>query len=234
MVKTYILACVAVLALVACGDDDPVVPGGGGGGNGSGDSGTNSDGTVSLLPTLNNSTSCNQLVRSTLTGSPCQDNATCGQGARCVLDGDGQGFCRQICFPDQDCDTCSSSEECVDLLGTDGNPLQFDLDSDGSPETAAGACLSREVVGPQGLFDPCGLEQGACAEGLTCLQLEGRPTGTCFEECENVCSPFANATPVCSGSTAGTDVCLFACNTEPCPGDLECVEVANGNSACMR
>lgn len=228
----YLVALLAVLALVACGDDTTTINGGGGGGSGS--DGGNGGGMTEPLPTTGNSTSCNQLVRSANVGLACDSNAACGQGARCVTGQDGASACRQICFPEQECATCSATEECVNLLGSDGQALRFDLDSDGSAETVAGACLSREVVGNQGLFDECGLDQGACADGLACLQLSGRPTGTCFQECDGACNPFSGVTPICSGSTTDSDVCLISCNAEPCPGGLECVEVAMGNMACMR
>ena len=225
------------LAVAACGGDEIVInaPGtGSGSGTGEGTGGGTPEPTP-LLPTTDNSTSCNQLIRTTLVDQACDSNLACGAGGRCVTQSTPEAAaCAQICFPDQGCETCNPDESCVRLLTDNGEPVRFDLDSDGTAETVAGACQTRVVAGPQGAFDPCGLDVGACAEGYTCIQREGRSTGTCFEVCEAACNPFEGELPVCSGTSTGQDVCLFACNDGECPGDLACVEVANGNSACMR
>jgi hypothetical protein len=191
-----------------------------------------------LLPTLNCSTSCDAIVPTTSVGLACESNLACGQGGRCArLNAGGPATCAQVCFPEQGCETCGGEEQCVELLDSAGVPVRFDLDNDGTAETIGGTCQSPDAVtGPQGSYDACGVAEGACDDDLECLRSDARTVGTCYPTCTGACDRVGDRLPVCSGSTAGPDICIIDCTGAPetCPEGLECVAVAMGNSACMR
>lgn len=217
-----------------CGDDVTVidVPGseaGSGGGAG-----------WNPIPTEGGSLSCDAIVASLTAGASCESNETCGQGGRCITTSAGARVCAQVCFPEDSCDTCGEGAQCTRLLDASGQAIRFDLNSDGTPETIAGACQSRAVVGDRGLFETCGAADGACQSGLVCVQATGASAGTCLEACDGACDNFEGVLPACSSSTLDTDVCIIACSTDAdtelpsCPSGLVCTDVAMGNQACLR
>lgn len=183
----------------------------------------------------------------------CNDSQFCGDGGVCVQPiGAVQGQCSQVCFPappdglsglpegwDSSFEGCGNScpegEVCATLLDADGNPRLLDLNVDGRPDVVGGACQSG-AIGEQGAFAACG-DAGVCGEGLSCLTLPGRDTGTCFPVCDGVCQPFQTYPSRCSFTTASDQVCLIACDPSaaaPCPAGLECVETPQGNFTCLR
>lgn len=187
----------------------------------------------------------------------CTDSRLCGDGGVCVQPiGGDLPACSQVCFPEppaasdvpdgfypQGWDTsfggcgnsCPEGQTCATLLDDAGNPRLFDINVDGAPDVVGGACQSG-AVGDRGAFASCG-DDGVCGEGLRCLTLPGRSAGTCFPECDGVCQPFQTYPARCSATTAGSEVCLIACeptSPAPCPVGLECVETAQGNFTCLR
>ena len=232
----WMLALALPLVVAGCGETVKVIQiPGGGTGTGSG------GGAWDPIPTENGSLSCDAIVTSLTAGAPCESNETCGQGGRCITTSAGSRVCAQVCFPEDDsCDTCSATEECTRLLDPSGQVVRFDLNSDGTPETIAGACQSREVVGDRGLFETCSEADGACQSGLVCVQATGASAGTCLQACEGACDNFEGVLPTCSATTLDTDVCIIACSTDAdselpaCPAGLTCTDVAMGNQACLR
>ena len=111
--------------------------------------------------------------------------------------------------------------------------MLFDLNLDGLPDVVGGACQTS-AVGDRTEFESCG-DDGVCAEGLSCLTLPGRPTGTCFAQCESTCAPFGVFEPRCSATTTESRVCLIECaGVAGCPEGAQCVVHARGNLTCVR
>lgn len=106
-------------------------------------------------------------------------------------------------------------------------PRAHRVPADGGPGDGDGGEGEGE---PAERFEPCVGAGGGCAEGLTCINPEGRAGGTCTETCT------ADADCTGGGVCADTNprVCALGCASDPasCPAGTECAEIG-GRAVCL-
>lgn len=102
MIRYFAFSTLLLLAVAACGDDDPSVQT---------DAGSDAGQDVST------SEDCTGVVVAESAGAPC--SGPCADGLQCTsMEGDAQPICRQVCVPDTCESVCGEDEVCAPLVDT--------------------------------------------------------------------------------------------------------------------
>ena len=245
----FIISVGTVAATASCGSDEAIGGGAGSGGGGiipGAGSGGVAGGTMGRSGSGNSGTGGGGTASGALLGSPCTEDADCGQGAVCFT-GDGgpsHGMCTLACSDGDagqlECDAYKPGSACIGI-GTSaatvkrycfdscelGEPEPQDLDSKcfGRPDFVCFNFGSAAASAP--FCRPLCRSDAECGNGLFC----NKDYGLCTKAKPPVGDPVGTPCDASADTTTCGGICLPVSADDPTVG--QCVELCSLGSECM-